>query len=1390
MKRNAVLLCILAASTLCLGNIALSQTPPSGDLWPHRFFIGVGHVRPDLPAAAPLDTWPHFIQSVEGQTPGWNGLPVEDRLPLTRFTQLEDLGVDLTELTIHQDHLIPPPANPHNIVRELNAASLARSGAEPIDLCIFDFPMRAAAGAERVMLHPEHWEDFENRGSFTVSGNDLFRDYPDLNLRFDHQLGLTESDVDNCIRMNGAGTVSGLTPVRLHELSVHRRYLTVQGTNRDSTAGKYHLSIIMLADEDITPADDNAVLRVTLSARSILDTTNIVEHVFDVPGSAFRAGGTPITNQVIEYHLGMIELRLDSLNPDRRREFSIVDWREGTFPLQQVDIERTNPVGIPVTEIEAGLYYRFDVSLEYLGGTAGTIYVDAICFSHPAAYALFRDGDPHCLPVYSNYRTGFTERLGQMLFEDPAATPPTLHSRLRLIYGAEQDWDAGAWRSSKFVQDQIRQRTDGAVRLYSPTSAWSNPDRRTELMELYGNSASGYYFYPVHWEVPMKTEPMDEYYNTLYLAQTGAHWNMQFATDRYRGYATSRKAYGSFAPWIPYIQNHSNMFVTSDIAWDGDPLREPTAAEVRVQCNLALAYGADGIMLYQFSQVPIDPDEVDIAYWPETLQQWRDNPNHRDENMGSLGFLNRDNTPRTVDCNGEDKWDSTRATITQTRALGQFMIDEELDWQCGRSWYSPQRGTAESVVSVMTARQDATWPIDAEDSTIVETTEFLSSGAVRYVFVLNGRTDTLGHRHITVKLAGDVNQQWLVENVTTNDLWIVRPTKYIDRTTTANGFTDYFPPGSAALYRISPYVSGSVPFGDICFAHTLTITHGASVSISDMAVNLAAGASIVVEDSLILLDCAVNCCALENTAHIYIRDGGGMWIQGWGQSDYSSFVNRVPISVGPGSRLKVARTSFSGVPYLEAAISLLDGYAWTDNNAIDLTGGGRFVDLWGSSEILAQYDSVQGNNCCSTIGIHMSGGKTLIYRERFLDLSAGIWATNGAYVQGCDSASPQPGRNKFRVSDIGLYCENSELQFGARPWGSPGNWYASQNSFGVLDTSIGFHAYSSSGDIYAYANFWGYGSSTPLQTCAPRKIGSVFTAAALGTDPVPFIGGLGSSTLQKEQSIASAPPAGIRETVLQHLAGNAHASARSAIENFLLGGGGQTASVQDLGFLYRTIKKVDAQPLVASLLAVCINRQDLRSKLLAADILELEGDVGSALSVLNSYSFAGSDTLLRDAFVRKAILYPLSGQGGYIQGLAVVDSLKALVGMDSTLHSFIERYPILFSNLTQGLGRSIPKVKRTDYSDILLPSGIDVWPNYPNPFADITSFTFKLGEATHVRLAVFDAMGREVAVITDADHERGVHSVVLRSGTLPNGLYFYRLITDAGVIQRKMMLLR
>jgi hypothetical protein len=311
-----------------------------------------------------------------------------------------------------------------------------------------------------------------------------------------------------------------------------------------------------------------------------------------------------------------------------------------------------------------------------------------------------------------------------------------------------------------------------------------------------------------------------------------------------------------------------------------------------------------------------------------------------------------------------------------------------------------------------------------------------------------------------------------------------------------------------------------------------------------------------------------------------------------------------------------------------------------------------------------------------------------------------------------------------------------------------------------------------------------------LQIINPKVYGAVLTLGNLPADPVPFLGDRESLSLQKDLAVTSAPAGTIRDIILQHMAGNAHASARTEMANYLQSGAGQSASVHELAFVHRTIQEIGAQALLPNLLTVCLNRQDLRSKLLAADILHHERDHVGALSVLNSYSFVGSDTLMRDALLRKALLYPLVGAGGYKQGLKVLDTLRVLAGADSMLFAFIDLYPKLLSGLTHSPAALFPKYTQQALPTSILPTSIDVWPNYPNPFSDVTSFTFKLGEDKHVRLAIYDAMGREVSVITDADYHRGVHSAVLRSGDLPSGLYFYRLTTDEGVIQRKMLLMR
>ena len=80
--------------------------------------------------------------------------------------------------------------------------------------------------------------------------------------------------------------------------------------------------------------------------------------------------------------------------------------------------------------------------------------------------------------------------------------------------------------------------------------------------------------------------------------------------------------------------------------------------------------------------------------------------------------------------------------------------------------------------------------------------------------------------------------------------------------------------------------------------------------------------------------------------------------------------------------------------------------------------------------------------------------------------------------------------------------------------------------------------------------------------------------------------------------------------------------------------------------------------------------------------------------------------------------------------------------------------------------------------------------NYPNPFNPTTEIAFALPEATRVRLAVYDAMGREVARLADGPMGAGYRRIRFDASSLPSGVYLYRL--EAGTFSRtnQMVLLK
>ena len=78
----------------------------------------------------------------------------------------------------------------------------------------------------------------------------------------------------------------------------------------------------------------------------------------------------------------------------------------------------------------------------------------------------------------------------------------------------------------------------------------------------------------------------------------------------------------------------------------------------------------------------------------------------------------------------------------------------------------------------------------------------------------------------------------------------------------------------------------------------------------------------------------------------------------------------------------------------------------------------------------------------------------------------------------------------------------------------------------------------------------------------------------------------------------------------------------------------------------------------------------------------------------------------------------------------------------------------------------------------------------PNPVRNRATLRFRLPEAGPVRLALVDALGRTVAVVTEGGRGAGDHTVAVDTSRLPAGVYVARLDAGAQTITKRLTVVR
>ena len=131
---------------------------------------------------------------------------------------------------------------------------------------------------------------------------------------------------------------------------------------------------------------------------------------------------------------------------------------------------------------------------------------------------------------------------------------------------------------------------------------------------------------------------------------------------------------------------------------------------------------------------------------------------------------------------------------------------------------------------------------------------------------------------------------------------------------------------------------------------------------------------------------------------------------------------------------------------------------------------------------------------------------------------------------------------------------------------------------------------------------------------------------------------------------------------------------------------------------------------------------------------------------------------------------------------AVPDSIA------DALHYASDHLPV-YSLFEFRSGVSVKQISST------IPEEYKLYQNYPNPFNPTSKIKMQIAKLSHVKLVVYDVVGREVTTLVNEQLKPGTYEVKFdarhgRSSSYQSGVYFYRLMADGVSITKIMLLIK
>jgi hypothetical protein len=172
---------------------------------------------------------------------------------------------------------------------------------------------------------------------------------------------------------------------------------------------------------------------------------------------------------------------------------------------------------------------------------------------------------------------------------------------------------------------------------------------------------------------------------------------------------------------------------------------------------------------------------------------------------------------------------------------------------------------------------------------------------------------------------------------------------------------------------------------------------------------------------------------------------------------------------------------------------------------------------------------------------------------------------------------------------------------------------------------------------------------------------------------------------------------------------------------------------------------------------------------------QVEAGAHGAPMILNG----NGNTFLYQAYVGRVTISANEAIPVFVDDYAIqTGTVSAMIG--GTARTWYDGISIATVNTTI--------VNVADRKEIL--SEFNLHQNFPNPFNPATTITYSLPKATHVRLKIYNLLGREVATLVDQQMPAGAHQVAWNAQGVASGVYFYKISAGNYSKSHKMILLQ